>query len=187
MVRLFLVRHGETMENVAQTLQGHLPGTLSPEGWRQAEALRRKLAGQGARFDAFLCSDLRRAVQTAETVNRSLEMPIELCPLLRERDWGAATGQRIGTVRLDPLPVGAESEEAMFARARRLLLYIRSKYDGGRVLAVGHGLFNRVLLATLSGSTIREVPRMGNAEVREVSYDRLPCVRRLGADEVAAD
>lgn len=175
------------MENVAQILQGHLPGTLSPEGLEQAEALRQKLAEQGARFDAFLCSDLRRAMQTAEILNRSLRMPIAPCELLRERDWGSVTGQKIGTVQLNPLPAGVESEEAMFARARRLLLYIRSNYDGQRVLAVGHGLFNRVVLATLAGSTIREVPRMGNAEIREVTFDRLPGEQHLGADEVSAD
>ena len=38
-VRLYLTRHGETLENRRHVLQGQLPGTLSDTGLRQASTL----------------------------------------------------------------------------------------------------------------------------------------------------
>jgi serine/threonine-protein phosphatase PGAM5 len=60
---LFLVRHAEASH------EGDSPG-LTPEGERQAGRLGRRLAG--TRFAAIEHSPLRRAVQTAELVARSL-------------------------------------------------------------------------------------------------------------------
>lgn len=42
-MRLCLVRHGETEENLARLLQGHLPGTLSDNRKRQAMNLKQNL------------------------------------------------------------------------------------------------------------------------------------------------
>ena len=39
MMRIILVRHGETDENAAGIIQGHLPGTLSVRGREQARLL----------------------------------------------------------------------------------------------------------------------------------------------------
>ncbi|HAC42310.1 MAG TPA: histidine phosphatase family protein, partial [Paraprevotella xylaniphila] len=49
MTELYLVRHGQTEENAAQILQGHMPGHLSCEGIAQAQALRDEL--KNIRFD----------------------------------------------------------------------------------------------------------------------------------------
>ena len=43
MLTLDLTRHGETEENVAKILQGHLPGRLTARGLEQAAALRDEL------------------------------------------------------------------------------------------------------------------------------------------------
>ena len=37
MTTLYLVRHGETIDNAAQILQGHLQGELNERGIQQAE------------------------------------------------------------------------------------------------------------------------------------------------------
>lgn len=188
---LWLVRHGETEENVAAILQGHLPGTLTPLGIRQAEALRDTL--RGTHFDAFLVSDLRRTMHTAEILQPAVGLPIQPTSLLRERDWGSLTGCKIADVqgrdfasrkvgcareslrdssspesfhslaRLFPSDV--ESVETMFARARKFLYIIGTQYAHQRVLAVTHGLFARCIRAAHADCTIRDIPRMSNAEV----------------------
>ena len=89
MVELFLVRHGETQENLDGILQGHLPGRLTANGVRQAETLRRELAGE--RFDVLLVSDLARTVATARVLNEAFGLPLVTTSLLRERDWGSLT------------------------------------------------------------------------------------------------
>ena len=44
MVKLYLTRHGETLENAAGVLQGQTPGHLSALGRQQAEKLRDSLS-----------------------------------------------------------------------------------------------------------------------------------------------
>ncbi len=165
-VELYLVRHGETEENRAGILQGHLPGHLTPAGVRQAEELRMQLAS--VRFDALVVSDLARTVATAEILNATRGLPMDRTPLLRERDWGSLTGRSVDEVRGTAFPDDVESVEALSERARKFILYLLSNFGGCRVLAVGHGLFNRCILAVLAGCSIGDVPRWGNAEVRRV-------------------
>lgn len=172
MVELFLVRHGETQENLDGILQGHLPGCLTANGVRQAETLRQELAGE--RFDVLLVSDLARTVATARVLNEAFGLPLVTTSLLRERDWGSLTGCRIAEARRAPFPPDVEGVEAMAERARAFLSFVCGHYDGCRVLAVGHGLFNRCILSILTGRPIAEIPRWGNAEARRVVVTHLP-------------
>ncbi|MGE5393024.1 MAG: histidine phosphatase family protein, partial [Candidatus Saccharibacteria bacterium] len=45
-MKLFIVRHGETIENAKKVLMGHHPGTLSAIGKKQAKALAKKLSAE---------------------------------------------------------------------------------------------------------------------------------------------
>ena len=165
MTELYLCRHGETEENVAGILQGQSPGHLTAQGCEQAAALREHLVAEGVRFDALLVSDLARTLHTARIVNEHFGLPLTPCPLLRERDWGSLTGRRIEEVRDMEFPKDVETVKAMHERARRFLDFLHRHHDGETVLAIGHGLFNRVIRATLAGVTIRDIPRMTNGEV----------------------
>ncbi len=162
-ITLHLVRHGETQENAEHILQGHLPGHLTPQGIDQAGRLRDKL--RSTAFDVMLCSDLQRCIDTASIINEAHRLPLQPLALLRERDWGIHTGCNIRSVAqgIDP---SAESVDAMFARAERFLQMLVEKYEGKTVLAVSHGLFGRVIQGAFYGKSIRDIPRMENAEVR---------------------
>lgn len=167
-ITLFLIRHGETEENRLRILQGHLPGTLTPEGIRQARERAEDLANAEAPFDLLLCSDLLRARRTADIIGARLHLAVRPTPLLRERDWGSITGRRIEEViRTANEAPGVESVEAMFSRAHILLDVIRNDYpDAQRVLLVSHGLFLRVLQAAVIGTEMKAIPPMKNLEVR---------------------
>lgn len=162
-LRLYLVRHGETRENVAGILQGHLPGHLTERGREQAREAREQLRNVPA--TAMVCSDLQRCLDTAAIINEAFGLPLQPTELLRERDWGTLTGcpVRQYVERIDEV---AESVDDMFARAGQLLNRLAERYDGQTVIAVGHGLFNRVVQAVYYGKSIRDIPRMSNAEVR---------------------
>ncbi|MCM1107693.1 MAG: histidine phosphatase family protein [Clostridium sp.] len=162
---LYIVRHGETEENVVNILQGHLPGHLTEHGREQARALRDELADR--HFDALVCSDLQRCIDTAHILNEPHGLPLSLTPLLRERDWGNLTGISYLKAR-QQLNNTVESVDALFARAERFLQTLVEQHAGQTVLAVSHGLFSRVVQGAASGKTLREVPRMDNAEVRVV-------------------
>ncbi len=161
---LYLVRHGETVDNAAQIMQGQTQGELNDVGIRQAEQLRDDLRGE--RFDAVVASDLHRAVQTAEIVAQSRGLSVTTTPLLRERDWGSFTGRFIPSLKDATWTDDIESLDALMARAASFMDFIRENYAGKRVLAVGHGIVNKAIQAVFYGKQMREVERMMNCEVR---------------------
>lgn len=171
MTEIYLARHGETQENVARILQGHLPGRLTERGREQAAELRDELVQMNIRFDALLVSDLQRTIDTAQTVNAALGLPLTLCKLLRERDWGSLTGCHVRRAKAENIPADAESVEEMFTRAHRFLSFVTQSYPDKTVLCIGHGLFCRCIMAANAGCTIRDIPRMQNAEVRHISVN----------------
>lgn len=164
MTQLYLVRHGETVDNARQLMQGQSQGCLNDTGREQATALRDEL--QSVTFDAIVSSDLRRAVQTAEILAAPHHLSVITTPLLRERDWGDFTGRFIPDLRGLDFPANVEPLEQLLARARRFLDFIRHNYPGQRVLAVGHGIMNKAIQAAHFGKPMHKVERMKNAEVR---------------------
>ena len=87
-------------------------------------------------------------------------------PLLRERDWGDFTGMYIPDLKDRKWPDNVERTDRMAARARNFLTWIRVTYPDQTVLAVGHGIINKVVQSIYYGKPIHEIPRMANAEMR---------------------
>ena len=167
MTTIYLVRHGETVDNARQVMQGQTQGELNDTGRAQAVTVAERLASE--QIDAVVASDLRRAIQTAEIISVRHGLPVTTTPLLRERDWGGFTGRYIPDLKDEPWPDDIETEEALLLRARSFLIYITTTYPGMRVVAVGHGIINKAILAVYARCRMREVQRMMNAEVRILS------------------
>ena len=161
---IFLIRHGETVDNALQIMQGQTQGELNEQGKEQARQVAQRLAGEPV--DVFISSDLHRAIQTAEIIAEPHNLPITTTSLLRERDWGSFTGRFIPDLKGEVWPDDIESEPALLQRALAFLQYVTTTYPGKRVVAVGHGIINKAILAVYAGCTMREVQRMLNAEVR---------------------
>ena len=164
MTTILLIRHGETVDNARQVMQGQAQGELNEKGREQAQQVAERLATE--QIDAVVASDLRRAIQTAEIIAAPHGLPVRTTPLLRERDWGSFTGRFIPDLRGEVWPDDIESEEALLERARSFLIYITTTYPDKRVVAVGHGIVNKAILAVYAQCPMREVQRMVNAEVR---------------------
>ena len=163
MTTIFLVRHGETVDNARQIMQGQTPGELNEQGREQARQVAERLATE--EIDAVVASDLRRAIQTAEYIAEPHHLPVVTTPLLRERDWGSFTGRFIPDLRGEVWPDDIETEEAMMQRAHDFLKKMTATYEGKRVVAVGHGIINKAILAVYASCSMKEVQRMMNAEV----------------------
>lgn len=161
---ILLVRHGETFDNARQIMQGQTQGCLNETGREQARQVAQRLAQEPV--DVVVASDLQRAVQTAEIIAKSHGLTVVTTPLLRERDWGGFTGRFIPDLKGEVWPDDIESEEALLMRARSFILYITATYPGKKVVAVGHGIINKAILAVYANCTMREVQRMMNAEIR---------------------
>ena len=162
--KLLLVRHGETVDNARQIMQGQTQGALNETGIRQACELRDQLSTMA--LDAVIASDLHRSVQTAELLAAPHRLPVVQTPLLRERDWGSFTGRFIPDLKDGVWPDDIESLDDLLARADRFLQYIRHRYTGKLVVAVGHGIINKAIQAVHYGKQMRQVEKMANCEVR---------------------
>ena len=102
MTTLYLVRHGETVDNARQIMQGQTQGELNENGVRQAEEVSREWASKP--LDAIIASDLKRSIDTAKIIAEPHQLEVLTTPLLRERDWGSFTGRYIPELKGEVWP-----------------------------------------------------------------------------------
>ncbi|KAL8644656.1 MAG: hypothetical protein Q9226_007655 [Calogaya cf. arnoldii] len=169
-MKLYLIRHGETVDNVAQVYAGVRDSPLTVQGVLQAERLGRYLTDSEQRFTHVFASDLQRAVKTAEallsaqTINdASVPATVRKFPILREQDFGFYEGKPFYARQRDSKKSGkdahrsrhqdepgfqdVESKESMTARtnafvAEHLRPLLRENVSGQQsiVVIVSHGI-----------------------------------------------
>jgi broad specificity phosphatase PhoE len=177
---LWLVRHGESLGNVADA-RAHASGAgrlqldvrdpdveLSGTGRDQAAALGRRLADldPARRPTAVLSSPFTRARDTARLAAEQLGLPVRLDERLRERDFGAFDGMTGAGIRAEfpdearrrallgkfyYRPPGGESWADVALRVRSLLATEALPLDGERVLVVAHQAVLMVFRYVLEG------------------------------------
>lgn len=141
-VSIVFETHQTTEDNEAGTATGWLPGRLSELGRDQAAELGRRRRDDG--IDVVFSSDLRRARETVEIAFSGSSTPVLLDWRLRECDYGELNGARRDLVLADrvahlnaPYP-GGESWRQAVARVGSTLGDLVSRWNGARVLVVGH-------------------------------------------------
>ena len=196
---IFLIRHGETAGNARRVMQ-HPHTPLSADGIAQADRLARRLADAGIAH--ILASDMARAERTARAVHDATGAPLELEPLLHERNFGDLRGRPYAEFDFDPFapefvpPAGEswavfhERVDRAWARVTELALSV-----DGHLAVVTHGLVCHsvatrwVELPEGAASTGRDGPplRFGNTAVTTVvgpdpwRVERLACTAHLDA------
>ena len=164
MTTLYLVRHGETVDNVNQIMQGQTQGELNENGVRQALEVSEEWRDRP--LDAVIASDLKRSIDTARIIAEPHHLEVVTTPLLRERDWGDFTGRFIPDLKGEVWPDNVETLENLLSRAGEFIAYVKETFPGKQVLAVGHGIINKAIQAVYYRKPMSEVRRMMNAEVR---------------------
>ena len=86
MIKLYLVRHGETDGNSQQWFQGASDVPLNATGIEQARRLSRFM--KDIHFDAIYTSTLSRAYTTAKIIAEPHQLPVQQYPELREISFG---------------------------------------------------------------------------------------------------
>ena len=147
-MRIYLVRHGESVCNVQRMLYGRTDCALTELGCRQALAVGEKLRAE--HIDRCVSSPLIRASETARLALWERETPIELDDGLMEQDMGEWENQPFDEMmQRQPellnamlydwtkvVPPGGESYEHLKARVQDVLE--REIERGGDVLLVAH-------------------------------------------------
>ena len=196
-----LVRHGETPLNAVRVLQ-HPDTPLSERGIAQAARVAKRLADAG--IAAILTSDYARALATAEAIRTATGAPMEIEPLLRERNFGIHRGCAYHALEVDIFapdhaPPGGESVPEFEARVAVAWAAVRAAAARapGPIAVVSHGLVCRTLardhLAAGPGIDVAAA-RWVNACVTEIeaapgprwTIARLACAKHLGGRESLA-
>ena len=164
MTTLYLARHGETVDNARQIMQGQTQGELNENGILQARRVGEEWKDR--HLDAVIASDLKRSVDTAKIIAEAHHLEVVTTPLLRERDWGSFTGRYIPELKGEVWPDDIETLENLLSRAGEFIAFVRETFPGKKVLAVGHGIINKAIQAVYYGKTMSEIQKMTNAEVR---------------------
>lgn len=152
-LRLYLVRHGQTVANAERRFQGHKDFPLSEIGEQQVQRVAERL--KNTPIDFVYSSDLGRAVTTAEVIAKPHGKLVNQTPLLREYSWGVFDGLTLddaeeryphvfkrnvedwGTADIPEKEVYTD----FLLRADQAIHYFLKKYMGKRVLVVSHGRF----------------------------------------------
>ncbi|NJM15105.1 MAG: histidine phosphatase family protein [Bacteroidales bacterium] len=86
LMEIYIIRHGETIWNTQNRIQGQQDSPLTATGIEQAENVGKRL--QGIHFNILYSSDLPRAMRTSEIINKYVGLPgITPEPGLRERHF----------------------------------------------------------------------------------------------------
>ena len=150
--------HGTTTDNENNIATGWNPGELSELGKKQAKELGELVAEQT--FDAVFCSDLKRAVDSAEMAFEDT-YKIMQDKRLREVNYGDFTGASDGFKNnekiyiAEPFPNG-ESYLDVEKRTRSFLEDVHDKYDGKHIALVSHRVPQLALEVILNGKSWEE-------------------------------
>lgn len=89
---IYIVRHGQTLFNYLERVQGWSDSPLTDLGVRQGKAVGEYLSKVS--FDAIYSSDLKRAIDTARYIRKQQEVQVEIqeTKLLREAYYGGFEG-----------------------------------------------------------------------------------------------
>ncbi|MCF7861411.1 histidine phosphatase family protein [Candidatus Woesearchaeota archaeon] len=146
-LKLIIVRHGETVDNARKIMQGQLHGQLNAKGINQARKVGERLKDE--KIDVIYCSDLKRAVQTAgEIIRYHPRTPTFYEKKLRERIYGDLEGkseieyhkQKIMHSRKSEFkPSGGETFLEVKNRMVKFYNNIIKKHMGQTILVVSHG------------------------------------------------
>lgn len=164
MLRLILVRHGQTDANLNRLIQGQSNGPLNATGRAQVEALGRHL--QSIQLDQIIASTLRRAYDTATAIAHHHQMDVVLSSLIVEWNCGVLDGlpadkfmekmRDTGLPLSEFRPKGGETLTEVRQRATIFLNEVLVGPDHRTILICSHGDFLRALVSVMRGITIEE-------------------------------
>ena len=209
--KIYLIRHGETEGAETKRYKGHIDVPLSENGIRQIERIAGYIArdsdvraglkpaptqGIAGILTAVYCSDLSRAVKSAEIIAEPHGLKPIVLPELRERNFGIWEGMSFDEIKekwpdafnswaSNPLkfsPMGGESTIELRDRAVKAFNNIVEQHNGHNIAIVSHGGINRMVLCELLGVPLENIFRVeqdyGCINVVEI-WDEYPVVKKL--------
>ncbi|GBE31164.1 MAG TPA: histidine phosphatase family protein [Nitrospirae bacterium] len=180
---VYLIRHGQTEGSDENRYKGHIDVPLSDEGMKQVGRLSDHMSGLfnngsgSSGLSHIYCSDLVRAVRTAEIIGKPFGLMPDIIPQLRERSFGQWEGMTFDEIRetypgefdawvknpLEFSPVGGESTLEVRGRVMPVFYELVGRHEGGSIALVAHGGINRIVLCDILGIPLLHIFRIEQA------------------------
>ncbi len=189
MLKIYLIRHGQDVDNFNKVLNGHRNTQLTDLGVKQGHDLAKGIQGIGLTFKKVYSSPLDRVYNTALATTEALgiDKPIKYDDLI-ERNYGVMHGKAIkdipelcsphilkaGLVTYFLQAEGAETWPEVYARAQKVLKDITEKEQDGNILLATHGDMGKMLYAAyynLGWEHGLQMFHFGNSELLLLSPD----------------
>lgn len=155
-MNIILVRHGQTDWNVQDLLQGRSDIELNENGKRQTIETANKLVQMN--IDAIYVSPLKRTMDTANQINKTRNLKLNIENRLIERGFGNYEGQskvefrKYWNFESNMSDNGVEPIKELFERVYVLLKELNEKYTKNEtVLLVTHNGVNLAVSSILNG------------------------------------
>ena len=186
MVRVILVRHGETEWNRLRRIQGGNSNTsLSEEGRQQAESVALRLKSE--RVQAIYSSPLRRSLDTARAIARHHRLEVDLEPDLKELNVGELEGTLIadlgksfdelliisGQSEILPRAPGGESLKELQQRAWSTVQRLVRQHADGVIVVVSHYFAILTIICSVLNLPLSQLGRLrvGTGSISTLTFD----------------
>ena len=190
-MKLYVVRHGQTIWNVEKRVQGITDIPLTDKGRSEAESLQGLI--KTLNIDVVISSPLERARETAKILVDS-KLPINTDDRIKERDWGLNEGAFIDEVdRIDCWDVilntkvqNIECIQDFMYRVSSFIEDIKVRFKDKNVLVVTHSAVSRVIHYMLGN-----IPEDGDLSKKDytkkinsvIDIDKLPKCTKISVIE----
>ncbi len=168
-MKIYVMRHGETEQNVKKVVQGITDSELTEDGIKQIEKMRGIISEK--KITRIISSPLKRAYRTAEIISNGL-LPINKDDRLIERDWGLM--EQVPICQVDRIRCwnyylnikenSIEPIQDFMERIREFLWEIKMKYQDENILIVSHSAVSRAIYYYING-----IPEDGDMTKVEIS------------------
>lgn len=178
-MKVYIMRHGETVWNSKRIIQGRTNNRLSKNGISQVT--RQSENFNNIKIDYIFASPLMRTMQTANIMNKVLKTKVIKDNRIIELDQKDFSGRKKETLSneekliLDSRADSSKLEtyQMVEERAKDFINFIKENYKDKTLLIVTHGGIAQTLHLMLTNSTLSikdssKENKFNNAEVKEV-------------------
>ena len=175
-MKIYIMRHGQTVWNKKGTIQGRSKNLLSKEGKEQVENQAKNYCN--VHFDYIISSPLVRTMQTANIMNKYHGVKILKDNRINEVDQGIYTGRNKSTMtdkdwkiyKTRSKELGMECFDDIMKRTLEFVEYIKTNFKDKSILVITHRSPAKAIYYVLQGRTVTsdelvESTLFGNAEI----------------------
>lgn len=190
MIRFYVVRHGQTLFNQKDRVQGWCDSPLTSLGINQALAT--GIVLKDIIFHHAYTSISERAYDTAQAILKDKDTPITIDKRLKEFNFGTLEGE-MNEVLFKPfngnfelalktgwVEFGGENEAMVRQRIRSFFNDITPKYSNENILITTHGLTALAILKEIVPNDFTIDKEIENCSITIIEYDGEYRLKELG-------